>query len=138
MLESVDITTLVAVSDIGEARDFYEGKLRLAKVGEEPGWVQFRSGTSNLIVYESEHAGSNRATTAAWTVDDVERTVAELKASGMGSFEHYDLPGTTSTRRARSRWPGLRIRAATSSRSTGADWHRPSEHAGRSTSPARP
>jgi hypothetical protein len=25
----------------------------------------------------------------------VERTVAELKASGMGSFEHYDLPGTT-------------------------------------------
>jgi catechol 2,3-dioxygenase-like lactoylglutathione lyase family enzyme len=95
MLESVDITTLVAVNDIGEARDFYGGKLRLAKVREEPGWVQFRSGTSNLIVYESEHAGSNRATTAAWTVDDVERTVAELKASGMGSFEHYDLPGTT-------------------------------------------
>jgi hypothetical protein len=45
-------------------------KLRLARTDESPGWVQYRSGTSTLIVYEPERAGSNRAATAAWTVSD--------------------------------------------------------------------
>ena len=55
-----------------------------------------RSGTSDLIVYESPHAGSSKATTAAWTVNDVKETVRELKANGVSSFQQYDhLPGTT-------------------------------------------
>jgi catechol 2,3-dioxygenase-like lactoylglutathione lyase family enzyme len=96
MLDTTDITTLVAVNDLHEANDFYEGKLRLAPIRKEAGWVQYRSGTSHLIVYASEHAGSNKATTAAWTVNDVEATVAELKSAGVASFEHYDdLPGST-------------------------------------------
>jgi catechol 2,3-dioxygenase-like lactoylglutathione lyase family enzyme len=84
----------VAVHDLGESRDFYERKLHLTKVREEAGWVQYRSGTSDLIIYQSEHAGSNRATAAAWTVDDVAATVRELKAAGVTSFQQYDnLPG---------------------------------------------
>ena len=58
--------------------------------------VQYRSGASSLIVYESENAGTNKATTAAWTVSDVENTVEELKTNGVTTFQHYDdLPGTT-------------------------------------------
>jgi catechol 2,3-dioxygenase-like lactoylglutathione lyase family enzyme len=96
MLHNTDITTLVAVNDLGEASDFYEKKLQLVRIREESGWVQYRSGTSDLIVYESEHAGSNKATTAAWTVDDVPGTVADLKASGISTFQQYDnLPGAT-------------------------------------------
>lgn len=96
MLADTDITTLVAVNDLDESRAFYEDRLHLAKIGEESGWVQYRTGSSELIVYESEFAGSNKATTAAWTVDDVAAAVADLKASGISSFQHYDdLPGAT-------------------------------------------
>ena len=96
MLGDSDITTLVAVKNLSEAKPFYEEQLRLARTDESPGWVQYRSGTSNLIVYESERAGSNRATTAAWTVSDVSETVRELKGNGVSSFQHYDdLPGAT-------------------------------------------
>ena len=96
MLADTKITTLVAVRDLGEAMAFYEEKLQLVRTDESSGWAQYRSGTSDLIVYESELAGTNKATTAAWTVNDVEETVRELKANGVSSFQHYDdLPGTT-------------------------------------------
>ena len=96
MLGDTDITTLVAVKDLGEAMAFYEEKLRLVRTDESSGWAQYRSGTSRLIVYESELAGTNKATTAAWTVGDVEETVRELRASGVSSFQRYDdLPGAT-------------------------------------------
>jgi catechol 2,3-dioxygenase-like lactoylglutathione lyase family enzyme len=95
MLGNADLTTLVAVKDLGEATPFYERTLGLTKVGENPGFVQYRSGASSLIVYESEFAGSNKATTAAWHVDDLEETVRELKARG-ATFERYDnLPDVT-------------------------------------------
>ena len=96
MLGERDVTTLVAVKDLGEATPFYEKTLGLTKVGEDPGFVQFRSGASTLIVYESDTAGTNQATTAAWHVDDVEETVRALKAKGIDSFQQYDnLPGLT-------------------------------------------
>jgi len=85
---------MVAVKDLGEATPFYEKTLGLTKVGEDPGFVQFRSGASTFIVYESETAGTNQATNAAWRVDDVEEEVRELKAKGVSSFQQYDdLPG---------------------------------------------
>ena len=96
MLGDRDVTTLVSVKDLGEATPFYEKTLGLTKVGEDPGFVQFRSGTSFVIVYASETAGTNQATTAAWHVDDVAETVRELKAKGVSSFQQYDhLPGLT-------------------------------------------
>jgi predicted enzyme related to lactoylglutathione lyase len=96
MLGDTDITTLVAVNDLGEAMAFYEQTLRLERTDGDPGWVQYRSGTCDLIVYESQFAGSNKATTAAWTVNDVRETVDELKRNGVHSFQQYDdLPGTT-------------------------------------------
>jgi catechol-2,3-dioxygenase len=96
MLGDRDVTTLVSVKDLGEAAPFYEKTLGLTKVGQDPGFVQFRSGASTLIVYESQTAGTNKATTAAWHVDDVGETVRELKAKGVSSFQHYDdLPGVT-------------------------------------------
>jgi catechol 2,3-dioxygenase-like lactoylglutathione lyase family enzyme len=96
MLGDTDITTLVAVNDLDAATAFYEKMLRLERVDENAGWVQYWSGASDLIVYESEHGGSNKATTAAWTVTDVRETVRELKANGVNSFQRYDdLSGTT-------------------------------------------
>jgi catechol 2,3-dioxygenase-like lactoylglutathione lyase family enzyme len=96
MLADGDVTTLVAVRDLAEASAFYEQKLKLRRTDESAGWVQYRSGTSDIIIYVSDDAGSNKATTAAWTVTDVAETVRELKVNGVTSFQHYDdLPGAT-------------------------------------------
>jgi catechol 2,3-dioxygenase-like lactoylglutathione lyase family enzyme len=95
MLGDTDVMIMVAVKDLGEATAFYEKTLDLTRVGENPGGVEYRSGASRLFVYESEFAGTNKATSAVWQVDDLEATVRALKAKGV-AFEHYDdLPDTT-------------------------------------------
>lgn len=55
--------------------------------------ASYRSGTSTILVYESQFAGTNRATSATWTVgDELETIVAALRANGV-AFEHDDFPG---------------------------------------------
>jgi hypothetical protein len=56
--------------------------------------LKYKSGNSTLLVYKSQFAGSNKATSVTWIVDDVEGTVKDLKAKGI-AFEHYDFPGMT-------------------------------------------
>jgi catechol 2,3-dioxygenase-like lactoylglutathione lyase family enzyme len=94
MLGNRDALANVAVKDLDRARRFYEGTLGLKKVGEEDGeLLAFKSGSSTLLVYRSQYAGSNKATAVTWTVGpDVEGVVRELKAKGV-TFEHYDMPG---------------------------------------------
>jgi len=43
-------------------------------------------------MYPSAGAGTSKASTAFWAVDDVEAEVAALKARGV-TFEEYDMPG---------------------------------------------
>jgi catechol 2,3-dioxygenase-like lactoylglutathione lyase family enzyme len=52
----------------------------------------YESGTGKLFIYESNTAGTNEATCAAWDVDDVESVVEELQSKGV-EFENYDIPG---------------------------------------------
>lgn len=95
MLGNKDAVANIAVGNLETARRFYEGTLGLKPVdaeGEEV--IVFRSGNSNLNVYRSQYAGTNRATAVTWTVDDVEGAVRELKAKGV-TFEHYDMPDMT-------------------------------------------
>ena len=95
MLGDEDVTTMVPVKDLDAAAEFYEKKLGLTRVDGPPGVVMYRSGNSDLFVYASEFAGTNKGTTALWNVHDVEGTVEELKARGL-AFERYDnLPGVT-------------------------------------------
>ena len=85
----------VAVKDLGVATKFYQNTLGLTPVHEEGGEVVvFRSGTSEINVYRSEFAGTNKATAVTWNVDNVKDEVADLKARGV-VFEHYDMPGMT-------------------------------------------
>jgi catechol 2,3-dioxygenase-like lactoylglutathione lyase family enzyme len=96
MLGDKPAAATLAVSDLPRARDFYEATLGLATVDEPPGSVLYRSGSSVVLVYESEYAGTNRATAASWAVgDDFDAIVDDLRAKGV-AFEHYDdLPETT-------------------------------------------
>ena len=84
----------LAVKNLAAARKFYEGTLGLRAVGGEADHlVAYRSGTSTILVYESQYAGTNKATAVTWTVGpDVEGVARALKAKGV-RFEHYDMPG---------------------------------------------
>lgn len=87
----------VAVTDMGTAIEFYEGKLGLHSAGDDPdgGRTYECGGGSTLHVFPSPSARPSGATTAAWRVGDVESTVDDLAARGV-SFEQYsDGPLTT-------------------------------------------
>ncbi len=95
MLANTDAIATCAVKDITAARKFYEGTLGLAPLPtEEEGVLAYRSGKASILVYESQYAGTNKATAVTFAVEDLESEVQALKAKGV-RFEHYDLPGTT-------------------------------------------
>jgi catechol 2,3-dioxygenase-like lactoylglutathione lyase family enzyme len=93
MLEAKNAMATIAVRNLQAAKQFYEGKVGLELAdAQEPGTAAYRSGESTVLVYESEYAGTNKATAATWVVgDDVDRIVRDLKAKGV-AFEHYDFP----------------------------------------------
>jgi catechol 2,3-dioxygenase-like lactoylglutathione lyase family enzyme len=92
MLSEGNVFAILAVKDLGVAKQFYGDKLGLKQVDENPGGVSYQSGTGKLFVYQAPTAGTNQATSASWEVSDVEAVVAELKGKGL-VFEHYDMPG---------------------------------------------
>lgn len=96
MLKDKSSAAIVAVSDLDRARTFYRDTLGLDLDGEFMGHVlTFRTGRTELIVYRSEMAGTNKANAVVWGVgDEIEAIVADLKAKGV-VFEHYaDMEGT--------------------------------------------
>jgi catechol 2,3-dioxygenase-like lactoylglutathione lyase family enzyme len=91
-----DAMATIAVRDMNAARKFYEGTVGLKLVNDMmPEAVTFKSGSSKVLVYRSQYAGTNKATAVTWAVGgDLEKIVQGLKAKGV-SFEHYDMPGVT-------------------------------------------
>jgi catechol 2,3-dioxygenase-like lactoylglutathione lyase family enzyme len=94
MLGGKDAAATIPVRDAKAARKFYEGTLGLQLLdGKMPEALVYRSGSSKILVYQSQYAGGNKATAATWGVgDELEKVVQALKAKGV-SFEHYDMPG---------------------------------------------
>jgi catechol 2,3-dioxygenase-like lactoylglutathione lyase family enzyme len=94
-LANADALATIAVKNLDAARKFYKETVGLELMsGNETGTLSFKSGKSKIVVYQSQYAGTNKATSATWVVDDAESVVKELKARGV-RFEHYDLPGLT-------------------------------------------
>jgi catechol 2,3-dioxygenase-like lactoylglutathione lyase family enzyme len=96
VLENKNAIATIPVKDINTAKRFYEGALGLKPgPGSEPGVLSYKSGNTPVLVYQSQYAGTNKATAATWVVgEDVENVVQELKTKGV-SFEKYDFPDTT-------------------------------------------
>lgn len=95
MLGDKEAIATIAVKDLKVAREFYVGKLGL-KTGAEagPGVLSLSSGSSKVLVYESEFARTNQATSATWIAGgDLEGIVKDLRGKGI-AFEHYDMPHT--------------------------------------------
>jgi catechol 2,3-dioxygenase-like lactoylglutathione lyase family enzyme len=96
MLGNTNAIATIAVKNLNVAKEFYEGTLGLkpvAKEGQEV--IVFQSGQSQVNVYHSQYAGTNKATALTWAVGDrLEDVVRSLKSKGV-TFEHYDMPGLT-------------------------------------------
>ncbi|NDU76417.1 VOC family protein [Actinomadura sp. DSM 109109] len=95
-LSAHELRTSVAVSDIHKAVEFYEGKLGLPVLRSGPSAhiaggsrVYGSGGGPALNVYQSDTAGKSPATLATWYVDDIDRIVDELTASGV-EIVRYD------------------------------------------------
>jgi catechol 2,3-dioxygenase-like lactoylglutathione lyase family enzyme len=92
MLKDKSSSAIVAVSDIDRAKKFYRDTLGLQLADDSMGdsVLAFRTGDTELVVYKSDFAGTNKANAAVWGVgDEIESIVANLKSKGV-SFEHYD------------------------------------------------
>jgi catechol-2,3-dioxygenase len=95
MLGDKNAAVTIAVKDTKSAGKFYENTLGLKpSPARESKVLSYKSGNSTVLVYESQFAGTNKATAATWVVDDVEGVVRDLKSKGV-SFEHYDFPHGT-------------------------------------------
>jgi catechol 2,3-dioxygenase-like lactoylglutathione lyase family enzyme len=93
MLRNKNAAANIAVKDLEIAKSFYQDVLGLQLIDSGlPEVVIFESGSSKIIVYKSQYAGTNKATSMTWTVgDNIEEVVQALKAKGI-TFEHYDIP----------------------------------------------
>lgn len=96
MLSGKNAVATIAVKDLDAARKFYEGVLGLTpEPSTEDGVCSFKAGSTAMLLYTSEFAGTNRATAATWNIgDDLDGEVKALKSKGV-KFEHYDMPGVT-------------------------------------------
>lgn len=94
MLRDHDAIATIAVKDMDAAIRFYEGTLGFKPSATEMGTRQLQSGNTQILVYPSQFAGTNKATALTWMVDDVEKIVGELKSKGV-KFEHYEMPQVT-------------------------------------------
>ena len=93
MLKAAAIVPYIPVSDVPRARRFYEEKVGLKPKEVYAGGVIYECGNGSWVfMYPSGGAGTSKASTAFWSVDDVTAEVTELKARGV-VFEEYDMPG---------------------------------------------
>jgi len=93
-LSTCRVTPSIAVSNLAEAAEFYEGKLGLSAGEDQPDESRIYGcgGDTGLHVYASPaHAGKAPATLATWYASDLEQVVDEL-ASNEVTFERYDDP----------------------------------------------
>jgi MFS transporter, DHA2 family, multidrug resistance protein len=83
----------IAVSDMAQARTFFEDKLGLSGTNGDDGSCVYRCGDGTVLhVYPSAaRPGTSTATLATWRVPDVELVVDQLRSRGV-SFEQYEDP----------------------------------------------
>src|SRR5215208_1006418 len=92
VLKDGRLATRIPVADLKRARAFYAEKLGLEPSEERPGGLLYQCAGGEFALFESAGSSPGTFTQMGWDVDDIEATVAELKARGV-VFEEVDLPG---------------------------------------------
>lgn len=95
ILGDIDASVNLAVKNLEVSKKFYEDTLGLTQIDTEEELITFKSGNTTIYVYQSQNAGTNKATAVTWVVgEDLEDIVRKLKTRGV-TFEHYDMPDMT-------------------------------------------
>ncbi len=92
MLRDRDLWPTLPASDLERAKAFYRDVLDFEPLVETDAWLTYRSGDTIFQLYPTSSAGTAQHTLAGWVVDDIERTVSQLRERGV-VFEEYDFPG---------------------------------------------
>jgi len=83
MLADARVVPILAVSDIGRARHFYEGRLGFEAEAVVEGTVRYGcGGGTGLAIFERPMEAIDR-TVAAFEVDDIEQEVRDLRERGV-------------------------------------------------------
>lgn len=92
MFANRPVYAILPAADLNRAKTFYAEKLGLTPDSEAPGGMFYSCGRhTRFFIYPSQGAASGTHTQLGWTVDNIEKTVTDLKALGV-VFEEYDLP----------------------------------------------
>jgi catechol 2,3-dioxygenase-like lactoylglutathione lyase family enzyme len=92
VLKDARIATRIPVQDLDRARRFYAEKLGLEPSEERPGGLLYHCASGEFALYESAGSSPGTFTQMAFDVDDLDSSVAEMKARGV-VFEEVDVPG---------------------------------------------
>lgn len=94
MLAKAVVTTILPVTDMQRARDFYENKLGLVPQGAKPdGKFVYACGGGALVALFPRATGTSADHTAlSFQVPNITAAIAGLEKRGV-QFSDYDLPG---------------------------------------------
>jgi len=94
MFEQARGVAVIAASDLGRARSFYEGALGLTpeEIQEDAETVIYRLAGVPLMVYRTTFAGTAKNTVFGLDTQDLAGDMASLRANGV-EFLEYDFPG---------------------------------------------
>ncbi len=91
-LRNAKVATRLPVQDLDRARSWYRDKLGLEALEEREGGLRYAFSEGELALYVSAGESDGSFTQVAFTVDDIELTVANLRRAGV-DFLEYDIPG---------------------------------------------
>jgi predicted enzyme related to lactoylglutathione lyase len=92
MLTNAMVAPNLPAVDLKRARKFYEEKLGLKVVMEDPSpGIMLQCGQGTMMYVYQRAATKADHTVASFKVDNIEAEVKELKSKGV-KFEDYDLP----------------------------------------------
>lgn len=94
MLSDRTPVAALPTADLSKARDFYESTLGLGSPREGTGGVAYTCGSGMIFVYESEYAGTNKATAVGFDVplSAFDDEVGFLREKGV-SFLTFEADG---------------------------------------------
>ena len=91
-LSNAHTVTKLPAQDIERARTFSRDKLGLEPVAERVGGLRYVCGPTEFHLFSSAGTPSGASTQMAFEVDDLEATLADLRARGV-TFERFEMSG---------------------------------------------
>ncbi|MFZ0090710.1 MAG: VOC family protein [Solirubrobacteraceae bacterium] len=92
LLSKAHTVTKLPAQDLERARSFYRDKLGLEPVEERTGGLRYVCGPTEFHLFSSSGTPSGESTQMAFEVENLETTLADLRARGV-SFERFDMSG---------------------------------------------